>query len=256
MESVQIEKSNFCLNVTLNRPEIHNAFEPKMIKRLTDVFRSATTDKSIRCVLLKGNGKSFCAGADIEWMKSMVNFDLNQNIKDSTDLFEMFDAIRSCAAPVIARAQGNIMGGGLGLLAACDLVGAYKESRFCFSEVKLGLVPSVISSFVLRKASPAQARELMLTGEIFDCEKSMDLGLVHFSAEPEEVDDFIQSKIDFICGNGPEAVRETKRILNFYTDHDQAAIKKETIKTIAERRVSSEGQEGLKSFLEKRKPNW
>lgn len=256
MASVNLLKEGYCLIVTLNRPDVHNAFEPGMIKELTDVFKNASGDKSLRCILLKGNGKSFCAGADLEWMKSMVEFDLDKNMKDSTNLYQMFEAMRDCELPIVARVQGNIMGGGVGLISVCDIVGADKDSRFAFSEAKLGLVPSVISSFVLKKASPSLVRELMLTAEVFGCDVAAHMGLLHFYGDPEETDDFVQSKIDFICSNGPEAVRKTKHILNFQENHSAAEIQKETIKTIAERRVSAEGQEGIKSFLEKRKPSW
>jgi methylglutaconyl-CoA hydratase len=256
METVLVQKEKHCLQVTLNRPEVHNAFEPGMIRRLTEIFKNASADTSLRCITLRGKGKSFSAGADLEWMKSMVGYSLDQNLKDSEDLYAMFAALRDCTVPLVGRIHGNVMGGGLGLVAVCDIVAADKECRFAFSEAKLGLVPSVISSFVLRKASRSFARELMLTGEVFGCETAEKLGLIHFYGEPEETDDFVQSKVDFICANGPEAVRATKHILNYVESHGDDDARRETVKTIAERRVSAEGQEGLRAFLEKRKPSW
>ncbi len=256
MASVNVIKEGYCLNITLNRPDVHNAFEPGMIKELTDAFKNANADKTLRCILFKGAGKSFCAGADLEWMKSMVDFDLDKNIKDSTNLYQMFESMRECEVPIVARIQGNIMGGGVGLVSCCDIVAADKDSRFAFSEARLGLVPSVISTFVLRKASASLVRELMLTAEVFGCDLAGHMGLLHFYGDPEETDDFVQSKVDYICSNGPEAVRKTKYILNFQEDHSSVEVQKETIRTIAERRVSAEGQEGIKSFLEKRKPSW
>jgi methylglutaconyl-CoA hydratase len=256
MSSVHVVKEGYCLIVTLNRPDVHNAFEPGMIKELTEIFKNAPADKSLRCILLKGNGKSFCAGADLEWMKSMVDFDLDKNTKDSTNLFQMFQTMSDCELPIVARIQGNIMGGGLGLIAVCDIVGADKDSRFAFSETRLGLVPSVISSFVLRKAAASLVRELMLTAEVFGCDLAGHMGLLQFYGDSEEADDFVQSKLDYLCSNGPEAVRITKNILNFQETHNATEVAKETIKVISERRVSAEGQEGIKAFLEKRKPSW
>jgi len=256
MDSIEVVREDTNLRVILNRPDVHNAFEPKMIERLTQIFEDASSDKDLRCIILSGKGKSFCAGADLEWMKSMAKFTFEQNTRDSENLFKMFASIRDCPVPIIARAHGNIMGGGLGLLAVCDIVAAEKESRFSFSEAKLGLVPSVISSFVMKKASHSLCRQFMLTAEVFDCSVADKMSLIHFSGDNEEVDDFIQSKIDFLCTNGPEALRAVKKILNFIETHRDKEIEKETVRVIAERRVSAEGQEGIRAFLEKRKPSW
>jgi len=256
MKWIELKKEQQVARVILNRPDLHNAFNPEMILEVTEAFKELSQDSQLRSVVLSGKGKSFCAGADLEWMKSMANYSYEQNIQDSKSLYNMFDAIRNCSKPVICRVHGNVMGGGLGLVAASDIVVAEKDSRYAFSEVKLGLVPSVISSFVLKKCSDARVRELMLTAETFNSFKAREIGLVQFVGEPEEIDDHIQGKIDFIFSGGPEAVAMTKHILNYNQAHPIEAVVEETIRVIAERRVSAEGQAGLSAFLSKQPAPW
>lgn len=254
MKMLAVTTENQTLKVTLNRPDLHNAFNTDMISEISTVFKNIPED--IRAVLLRGEGKSFCAGADLNWMKSMASYSLEENKKDSEKLFEMFESIYRCPVPVVGRIHGSIFGGGLGLVAVCDIVACVKEAKFCFSEAKLGLVPAVISAFVLKKAQPNLARQMMLTAQIFHDEKAVDMGLVQFVGSEEEVDDYVQSQIDFIMTNGPEAVRDTKHLLEYVSTHSWNEIKKEATKVISERRVSEEGQEGMRSFFEKRKPSW
>lgn len=256
MKTLLVTKENSVLTVQLNRAEVHNAFDPVMIQELTTVFREDATAKDVRVVVLKGAGKSFCAGADLGWMKSMARYTEAQNREDSEKLFDMFFAIASVPVPVIGKVQGSVFGGGVGLTAVCDIVGAVKDSKFCFSETKLGLVPAVISTFVLRKTIGGQSRPYMITAQVFDEERAQAMGLVHFCGAPEEVDDFVQSQIDFCLSSGPEAVSATKGLLNSIESIDWKYIKSLVCQVIAERRVSPEGQEGLSAFFEKRKPNW
>lgn len=254
MNTISTITKNQVLHVTLNRPDIHNAFNTEMISEITQIF--SRIPQNIRGVLLKGEGKSFCAGADLNWMKSMASFSLEENKKDSEKLFEMFESIYKCSVPVVGKAHGSVFGGGLGLLAACDIVACVRETKFCFSEAKLGLVPAVISAFVLKKAKHNLARQMMLTAQVFGDEKAIEMGLVHFMGSDEEVDDYVQSQIDFILASGPSAIQDTKHLLDYVPTHSWSEIKNETIRVIAERRVSEEGQEGMKSFFEKRKPFW
>ena len=242
--------------VSLNRPEVHNAFNAEMIEELTQTFLGVSQDKSIRAVVLRGEGKSFCAGGDLNWMKSMAAFSYEENIKDSQALFSMFEAAAHCPVPVIGRVHGSVFGGGLGLVAICDIVAAARDTKFCFSEAKIGLAPAVISPFVLKKIQHSRGRQMMLTAQVFDEMQALEMGLIHFSGPEEEVDDFIQSQVDFISANGPEAVCAAKHLLDFVPSHSWSDVRSETTKTIAERRVSAEGQEGMKAFFEKRKPNW
>lgn len=253
---VSVEKQKAYAAITLNRPDVHNAFNPAMIQEITQAFRSVGNDTSVRAVVLSGNGKSFCAGADLQYMRSIAGFSNEENQKDARTLFEMFESVFDCPVPVIGQVHGNIMGGGLGLVSACDIVAAERESRFCFSEVKIGIIPAVISAFVLKKVPEHLARETMITGEIFGCDKAERMGLLHFAGEDEEVADFVQGKIDFIKAAGPEAVRGVKTLLRSWRLMTWDEFKAETARVIAERRASSEGQEGLKAFIEKRQPSW
>jgi methylglutaconyl-CoA hydratase len=253
---IKTDKQKHVTRVSLSRPDVHNAFNSEMISELTQIFKSIATDKAVRAVVLNGLGKSFSAGADIDYMKSMASFDLEENIKDARTLFEMFEAIFDCPVPVLAQVHGNVLGGGIGLVAVCDIVAAERETRFGFTEVKLGLAPAVISPFVMKKISENHARELMMTGEIFDSARAERMGLIGFSGEGEEVSDFIQTKLEYIKRNGPEAVRSVKRMLREHPNRSWLQSKDETIKLIAALRVGPEGQDGLHSFLSKRDPQW
>lgn len=196
--------------VELNKPKLKNAFNPEMIAEITETFKKLSADKAVRAVVLKGAGTAFCAGADLNWMKSMVDFSFDQNIKDSEKLWEMFEAIALCEAPVIGLIHGAAFGGALGLIAACDYVIADEATKFCFSEVKLGLSPAVISSFILRKCSDGQVRPFMLNAEVFDSKTAQRLGLVHII---KNLDDGLTEARKF-SGLGLEAIRETKKLLN------------------------------------------
>ncbi len=256
MSFLDVKHDGLVVHVALNRPDVHNAFNPKMIEEITAFFNSSEKLKGARVISFRGNGKSFCAGADLEWMKEMVTFSKEQNLKDSNRLYDMFESLHECPLPIITKVHGNVMGGGLGLVAASDIVLADKETKFCFSEARLGLVPSVISSFVLERATAHLAREAMLTAEIFDSQKAEKMGLVHFSGDTSSVELELQKKIELIIGNGPEAVKATKKIIGFNARHELSDVRLETVRLISERRMSAEGQEGMKSFLEKRSPSW
>ena len=232
--------------VILSRPQVKNAFHPEMIAELTQYFKSV---KNKKCIFLSGEGGAFCAGADLNWMKDMVQYSFDQNIKDSEKLWEMFDSILNCQAVVVGVAHGAVFGGGLGLLAVCDYVFAEEKTKFCFSEVKLGLSPAVISSFVLRKCNLGQARALMLSAEVFHTEKAMQLGLVHqnFSGVKSSLAEFS----DLFSVSGTEALAATKKLLNQLEGSPSWAEQKSmTTKVISERRISKEAQEKLKFFLD------
>lgn len=256
MSAVKTRVENHTLYVTLARPEVHNAFDPAMIKEITQIFRGVDTQEEIRAVLLSAEGKSFCSGGDLAYMKSMAKFSKEENRADAEKLYEMFDSIRSCPVPVIARAFGNVMAGGLGLIAVCDIVAAHKDTQFAFTEARLGLVASVISTFVIEKMHLPDLTEMMLTAEAFQVLRAKESGLIQFYGENEEVDDYLQSKLDYILGNGPIAVRETKSLLRYIREHSRGETRTRTTQLIADVRVSPEGQEGLKTFFEKTKPSW
>ncbi len=255
--TLKIEVAERLATVSMNRPEVRNAFHPTMIRELTLAFRELGSRKDIAAIVLKGEGKSFCSGADLGYMKAMAAFSFDENASDSEQLFEMFWAIRECPLPVIARLHGHVMGGALGLAAVCDLAAAVEGTQFCFSEVRLGLAPAVISPFVLERMASAHARRYMLTGEIFGAGEAFDSGLAQFVGDEASVDAFVLKAVAAFKFNGPEAVRATKALIRAVGEtSDWTKRKSMTTQVIAERRVSEEGQEGLRGFLEKREPKW
>ncbi|MCB0410899.1 MAG: enoyl-CoA hydratase/isomerase family protein [Bdellovibrionales bacterium] len=252
MSLVKTEIKNDIFYVTLDRAEKKNAFNPEMISELTGIFKNIP---NVRAVLLSGEGSSFCAGADLQWMKDMKNYSLEENRRDSEALYAMFKAILHCQLPVVCKAQGHVMGGALGLLAVSDIVIAESQTQFCFSEVKLGLVPAVISPFVIQKTGP-RAKRWMLTAEVFSSEIAQDVGLVNMISDSSNLGPATDTLVSRFRKLGPEAVQETKRLLRGLAHWSETEIKKQTTQVIAERRVSSEGQEGLQAFFEQRKPKW
>lgn len=245
--------------VTLNRPEARNAFQPEMIAEITKAFKDIQKNKTLRAVVLSGSGTNFCAGADLDWMKSMAKYTLAQNQKDAEKLYSMFAAIRDCDVPVIGKVHGAVFGGALGLLSVCDVVLAESKTMFCFSEVKLGLAPAVISGFVAKKMHKSDMHRYFLTGSVFHADEAKSSGLIHIVVEsPQLLDQATQAFLENeILVAGPIAVRETKKLLRaLEAAPSEAKTKTMTTKLIAKLRVSSEGQEGLKSFFEKRSPEW
>ncbi len=257
MKTLIIEDQKSVVRIKLNRPQVRNAFHPEMIEELTSVFKKLSQNKKLRAVVLSGEGASFCAGADLEWMKSMVKFSKAQNKKDAEKLFVMFQTLASLPAVLMAQVHGHVMGGALGLLAVCDLVVAEEKTEFCFSEAKLGLSPAVISAFVKNKVNFSQMTRWFLTAEIFSAPQAQEIGLVHEVTAGAETQAQIDRWLKHISNNGPQAVKETKKLLR--TTQGVSSIvqlKKTTTELIAKLRVGEEGQEGVKSFLEKRPPVW
>ncbi len=229
--------------------------EPLM-RELTDCFTTIQNDPDIRIIILTGEGKSFCAGADLNWMKSMVNYSKQENIRDSKLLLNLYDAIYTCPKPVIGRINGHAFGGGLGLIAVCDLTIGIPNCKFAFSEAKLGIIPSVISTFVAPRMTIAAMRRYFITGERFDTSTAHTIGLIDILIEPENLDVTIQKYIDILNTSGPTAIHESKKLLQHLQTMDSTSYKNHTVEKIAELRVAQEGQEGINAFLEKRKPSW
>jgi methylglutaconyl-CoA hydratase len=256
-KSVEVNIDDRVATVELNRPDSRNAFDRNMIELISDIFSKLSANTSVHAVVLLGKGEAFCAGADLEYMRSMAAFSLEENEKDARVLNQMFAIVRECAVPVIACVHGAVMGGGLGLTACADVVLAESQSKFCFSEVKLGLVPAVISPFVIERSAHALVKRWMLTGEVFSAQSGVTAGLVDMFGTQQEIDIYLNSLLMQMSANGPEAVRATKKLLRKqYNSASHFDTQEMTIQTIAARRVSAEGQEGLKSFLEKRKASW
>lgn len=256
MSFVEIKEVAQVAYVKLNRPDVRNAFDPSMIADLTKTFLDLEKRQDLRAIVLQGEGKVFCAGADLNWMREMVSYTLEQNKVDSLKLFGMFEAIAWCSLPVVGLVQGAAFGGALGLVACCDYVITDPQTQFCFSEVKLGIAPAVISAFIQRKAVSGKVRHFMMSGMVFNSQQAQDAGLVNEIAVSSDFTKQLEHILKQYKECGPEAVRETKKLLNDIPGLSWADQRKRTGQLIAERRVSAEGQEGLKSFLEKRQPGW
>jgi methylglutaconyl-CoA hydratase len=256
-KTIDVQSQKDLVTITLNRPDVHNAMNEELIKELTDCFKRTSADSSVRIIILTGNGKSFCAGADLHWMKSMVRYSKDENIKDSRLLLDLYDAIYNCPKVVIAKVNGHAFGGGLGLIAACDITMALPDCKFGFTEVKLGIIPSVISTYVLRRISNiSQVRRLFITGEHFSSDYAERIGLIDFLVPHDEIDLKIQKYVSILRSSGPKAIVEVKYLLNEFEKNAIIAYKEHTVNKIAELRVSGEGQEGINAFLEKRKSTW
>jgi len=255
-QTIELQKEKDVVTVSLNRPDVHNAMSETLMKELTNCFKDLSNDASVRAIILTGKGKSFCAGADLNWMKSMANYSKEENIKDSRLLVSLYDSIYNCPKPVIGRINGHAFGGGLGLFAVCDIAIAVPNCKFAFSEVKLGIIPSVISTYIIRRISLSIMRRLFITGERFDCEYANEIGLVDFIASEEEIDEIISKYVEILCSSGPKAIIEVKKLIDKCEKMDVDSYKEHTVEKISELRVSEEGQEGIKAFLEKRKPKW
>lgn len=243
--------------VTINRPKLHNAFNEVVIAEITQAFAELSRSAAVRVVVLASTGKSFCAGADVNWMKRVVDYSFEENVADAVTMADMLHAIRTCPKPVIARVHGAVIGGGMGLVAACDLAVAVAGATFCLSEVKLGIVPAVVSPFVTEKIGPGHMRRYALTAERFDAAEAKRIGLISEVADsPEDMDDRIVKLCAHLKANGPQALAACKQILRDIQQSDWPRLRDLTTRTTAERRASAEGQTGLKSFLEKRTPDW
>jgi len=243
--------------LTLNRPEVRNAFNAQMIAEITDwAGRVAAEAGTLRAVVMAGAGKAFCAGGDASWMAETISYSEAENLRDARALSAMFRAIDELPVPVIGRVHGAVMGGGAGLAAVCDIVVAARDATFGFTEVKLGLIPAVISPFALRKIGVSAARELFLTGARFPASRAYEIGLVHAVVAPEDLDASIARYVAELMTGGPEAVVAAKRLIKTVAGLRPDEAEAFTPGAIAARRTSPEGQEGLRAFLDKRPPRW
>jgi methylglutaconyl-CoA hydratase len=244
VDGLRTERDGHVLRVTLARPERRNAFDAELIADLTEVFNDVA---DARAVVLAGEGPSFCAGADIDWQRSAIDLTFDENVEDAMRLYRMCETIDRCPAPVVARVHGFALGGGSGLVACSDVAVAAPDATFGFSEVKLGIIPAVISPFVLPKLG-AHARRYFLTGERFDAETALRIGLVEEVAA--DLDGAVDRLVDDLLTSGPEAVREAKKLIR------ERPHGEETARIAARLRAGDEGQEGLRAFLERRAPSW
>ena len=254
--SLLIETSGGVTALTLDRPEVHNAFDEALIAALTAAFTEASSDAAVRAVVLRANGKSFSAGADLNWMKRMAAFSEAENLADAQRLAELLRVIDTCPKPVIARVQGNAFAGAIGLIACCDLAVAVPEVEFAVTEVRLGLIPAVISPYLIRAMGARQARRWFLTAERFSAEQALAMNLVHEIVAADELDSCVMHWLDAIQKAGPNALAAAKQLVAAVHTSPDAATIEDTAKRIAAIRASTEGKEGVVAFLEKRKPGW
>ena len=244
--------------VNLDRPEVRNALNAELIRELTEVFDWLNSRDDIRVIILKGNGKAFCAGADLAYMKDMTGFSYNQNIADAEKLSKLFQTIYFCNKAVIVCVHGACIGGANGIIAAADIVIAEKETKFAFTEVRLGLTPATISPFVVSKIGNTAAKELMLTGRRFTADEAKEFRLVNTVVSEAEMIDTERAYIEHFMHASPDAIAECKSLLRMVsgTDDRYSPVFMQTSVAIANQRISQAGQEGMKAFFEKRKPSW
>ena len=243
--------------ITLNRANLHNAFDDKVIKSLTDAINDIDKDDSLRLLILDANGKSFSAGADLNWMKRMAGYSWEENYQDSLKLAGLMQALYDCTKTTIAIVQGAAYGGGVGLVACCDIVLASERALFCLSEVKLGLIPSVISPYVVKAIGERNSKRYFATAEKFDVNEALNIQLVHKIYPMDELKDSSDDYINRILANGPNAMYQAKRLVNFVNNKDiDETLILETAQRISDIRASVEGKEGVSAFLEKRPAHW
>ena len=240
--------------ITLARPDLKNAFNAELIAQLSRNVDDVPRDS--RCVVLASDGDTFCAGADLAWMRSMANYTLEENLADSRRLADLFAKLDALPMPVIARVQGPAIGGGVGLVAVADIAVAVEAATFAFTEVRLGILPAVISPYVVRKVGVSFATAAFTTGIRFDSHRAFDIGLLHSVVDEAQLDPEVGRFVDAIISGGPDAVNAAKRLVREVAGHTPAEVRDLTVERIAAARVSAEGQDGMRAFLEKRAPRW
>jgi methylglutaconyl-CoA hydratase len=254
--TIKFEQRGKVAWITINRPDVKNAFNATVILEIASAFRDINDRKDLRAVVLTGASDSFCAGADLNWMRDVLKYSYEENLADSLNLAEMFHLIFTCPLPTIARVNGPAIGGGCGLAAVCDIVIASEKAIFSLSEVKLGLVPACISPYVIRRMGDKNCREYFLTGERLTAQKALAAGLANQVVEPEKLNNAVNTRIDQLLSSGPEALDWCKQLLHNVPSIPEPEVGKYTAEVIARLRMGAEGQEGMKAFFEKRKPKW
>jgi methylglutaconyl-CoA hydratase len=257
MAQIEVQVAAHQATVTLNRPEVRNAFNDEVIVALTTAFRELGAREDVRCIVLAGNGPAFCAGADLHWMRRMAGYTHDENLADAGALAEMLRVIWHCPKPTLARVQGDAYAGGIGLVAACDIAVSVDSATYCLSEVKLGLIPATISPYVIRAMGARAAHRYFLTAERFDATEARRIGLVHEVVAPSGLEAKVAELARSLIQAGPEAVRSCKQLMRDVAGREiTPELIASTVQGIANIRVSTEGREGVQSFLQKRKPSW
>jgi methylglutaconyl-CoA hydratase len=256
VSTLELRREGAAVTVALNRPGVRNAFNAEMIEALTSTFDDLAQRQDVRVVVLAGNGRTFSAGADVHWMRASLDFTDEENLADARRMSDMFAAIDHLPQPLICRVHGAALGGGVGLVAVSDIVLAEEGAQFGFTEVKLGIIPAVISRFVVPKIGTSWARALYLTGERFGADVAQRIGLVHHVVPTDRLDDLVRQKVHEVQTSGQIAVREAKALIADVVTVERESVRDLTVRRIATLRASAEGQEGLRAFLDKRSPSW
>ena len=256
LERLQIEYDGPVARIWMNRPDLRNAFDGLMITELRRVLFDLRTVDAVRVVVLGGRGPSFCAGADLQWMKAMASFTREENLREAQALADLFFTVYESPKPVVARVHGAALGGGAGLVAASDIPVAALGTQFGFTEVRLGILPALISPYVIGKIGESAARELFLTGERFEAVRAFEIGLVRAAVPEADLDAAVEGRVQELLKAGPRAIAEAKALIREVAFRRVEDVQRYTVERIAEVRASPEGQEGMRAFLEKRKPYW
>ena len=255
--TLDVQRSGPVARVFLNRPEVRNAFNDGVITELTQTFTALAADTTLRCIVLGGHGKAFCAGADLNWMRAMAGYSWEQNRADAQALAEMLWTLYSCPLPIVGRVHGDCYAGGLGLAAVCDVLLAAEGVSFCLSEAKLGLLPATIGPYVVKAMGEQAARRWFVTAERFSAAQAHAMGFVHECVAPDALDAKVDEIVAALVANGPMAVRACKKLVQDVAGRAiDADLRADTARRIADIRASDEGREGIASFLGKRAPNW
>lgn len=256
-QALNIAVQDQIAHITLTRPEVRNAFNDELIGQIKAAFEAVGARDDVRCVVLAAEGPAFCAGADLNWMRRMADYTHAQNLTDAAELAAMLRAIYSCPKPTIARVQGDVYAGGMGLVAACDMAVSVDTAQYCLSEVKLGLIPATISPYVIRAMGARAAHRYFLTAERFGAAEAHRIGLVHEVVSADALDAQVAALTTAVLNASPEAERACKQLLHDVAEQEiNDALVAHTVQGIANIRASTEGKEGVQSFLQKRKPHW
>lgn len=257
LTTLKVSVDDYVATVTLARPDKRNAFNDEVIAELNQAFTQLGSSEQVRVIVLAAEGKAFCAGADLNWMRAMADYSREENLADADKLAQMLSTLYRCPKPTIAAIQGDVYAGGIGLISACDIAIAVDSANFCLSEVRLGLAPATISPYVIRAMGARAAHRYFLTAEVFDAVEAQRIGLVHECVSVAELEDKVASVAKKLRNNSPNAVKECKQLVQYVAEAtiDEALIA-QTVEGIADIRASDEGKEGVQSFLQKRKPNW
>ena len=255
--AIRTDVQGYIATITLSRPQVRNAFNDEVIAELSQAFTTLGDDARVRAIVLAAEGPAFCAGADLNWMRRMADYTRAENLDDAGKLAEMLRLIYACPKPTVARVQGDVFAGGMGLVAACDMAVSVDTATYCLSEVKLGLIPATISPYVIRAMGPRAAHRYFLTAERFGAVEALRIGFVHEVVTADALDVKVDELVKALTGASPSAVRACKTLVQEVADRDiDAALIARTVAGIADIRASAQGKEGVQAFLQKRKPSW